>query len=228
MMIRNATALQTICLSGVLLFSLAGCSNQKVTEARNITYNMGERVEVKGVVYSVLDAEWLPSIGEGADQKLPKHRFLVLRVAITNGTGAQVNVPFLSLEGGKGDPIMEVDDAKGLPQWLGIVRLVNPAQTEDGKREIVIVGSLDEISQLAQNAVRKAGLPAQVDVRPNEIRIAAKSKEGDAFTVVLTRTQNAKTEQVRVRIEGEKQLDPLLTLQILTQIEASSEQRKTR
>lgn len=132
MMIRNGNALQTISLTLALCLGLAACGGKK-NDGTSITYNMGDRVDVKGVVYNVLEADWQPSIGDGGDQKIPKHRFLVIRLAITNGTGAQVSVPFLSLEGGKGDPVMEVDEVKSLPGWLGIVRLVNPAQTEEGR-----------------------------------------------------------------------------------------------
>jgi hypothetical protein len=92
---------------------------------------MGERVDLGGVVYTVLEAAWRSSIGEGLGAMVPKDRFLVLRISVTNGLGAQISVPFLTLEG-RQEPVMEVQDVKNLPRWMGVIRMVSPAQTEDG------------------------------------------------------------------------------------------------
>lgn len=128
-----AATVLTACLVPLLLASLTACSDPKAA-AESRTYQMGERVDVGGVVYTVLESEWRAAIGEGAGAMIPKDRFLILRVTITNGAGQPANLPFLHLEGAKQpDGVMEVDNAKGLAGWLGLVRIIPPAQTEEGK-----------------------------------------------------------------------------------------------
>lgn len=128
-------ALQTIgrlaLVAGAFL-SLTACPDAK-SAAESRVYQMGERVDVGGVFYTLLESEWRAGLGEGPDELVPKNRFLILRATITNGTGAQVNLPFLTVEDGKQEPTLEVDNAKPVPGWFGLIRMVQPAQTEEGK-----------------------------------------------------------------------------------------------
>ena len=110
----------------------SSCTDAK-TAAESRVYQMGEKVDVGNVVYTVLEADWRAGIGEGANPMVPKDRFLVIRLAITNGTGAQISLPFLSIENRKKEPFMEVQEVRDLSQWMGLVRLIGPAQTEDGR-----------------------------------------------------------------------------------------------
>lgn len=134
MMSQIAIPLQTIgrlTVATVALLCLSACPDPKAA-AESRVYQMGERVDVGGVVYTVLESEWRAAIGEGAEAMIPQNRFLILRVTITNGAGQAANVPFLRLEGGK-EETMEVDNAKALAGWMGLVRIIPPAQTEEGK-----------------------------------------------------------------------------------------------
>ena len=118
-------------LSFGLFLLLAGCKESVSTDS--YVYKMGEKVPVGTIVYTVLDAEWktdLPS-PDGLPQT-PKNRFLVIKLAITNGGGAQATIPLLTLENPKKESLLEVSEVKGQPGWLGLIRLVNPAQTEEG------------------------------------------------------------------------------------------------
>ncbi len=114
-----------------LVLLLSGCGESPTTDS--IVYKMGDKVQVGTMVYTVLEAEWKADLSgsEGLPQT-PKNRFLVLKVAMTNGGGAQTAIPLLTLENPKKDSTLEVSEVKNLPNWLGIVRLINPAQTETG------------------------------------------------------------------------------------------------
>jgi hypothetical protein len=135
MMSQQRSSLQSFARLGLAIaaiLSLSACGDAK-SAAESRVYQMGERVDVGGVVYTILETEWRASIGDGPDQMVPKNRFLIIRATITNGTGSQANLPFLTLEDAKGNSIMEEQNAKALTGWLGMLRMIAPAQTEEGK-----------------------------------------------------------------------------------------------
>ena len=114
-----------------LLLLLAGCGETVSTDT--FVYKMGDKVPIGTMVYTVLEAEWRSELrGEDGLPQTPQNRFLLLKVSMTNGGGAQVTIPLLTLENAKKDSIMEVSAVKHLPNWLGLVRMVQPAQTDTG------------------------------------------------------------------------------------------------
>ena len=114
-----------------LLLLLTACGESTSTDS--FVYKMGDKVSVGPVTYTVLEAEWRTELGGGEGlPQTPQNRFLLLKVSITNGGGAQVAIPLLTVENQKKESSMEVSEVKNLPNWLGLVRLVNPAQTEEG------------------------------------------------------------------------------------------------
>jgi len=114
-----------------LMLLLSGCGESNSTDS--IIYKMGDKVPVGTMTYTVLEAEWKADLSgsEGLPQT-PKNRFLVIKVAMTNGGGAQTAIPLLTLENQKKESTLEVSEVKNLSNWLGIVRLINPAETETG------------------------------------------------------------------------------------------------
>lgn len=114
-----------------LLFLLASCGKEVSTDS--FVYKMGEKVPVGTMIYTVIETEWRTELagGDGLPQT-PKNRFLLVKLSMTNSGGAQAAIPMLTLEDAKKEPVMEVGEVKNLPGWLGMVRLVNPAQTEEG------------------------------------------------------------------------------------------------
>lgn len=115
-----------------LMLLLSACGESTSTDS--FVYKMGEKVNVGTLVYTVLEAEWKSELsgGAGALPQTPKHRFLVVKVSMTNSGGAQATIPLLTVENGNKDSTMEVSEVKDLPGWLGLVRLVNPAETDQG------------------------------------------------------------------------------------------------
>lgn len=91
---------------------------------------MGERVQAGPLVYNALEAEWKTELEGG---KTPQSRFLLVRVSITNGSGRQISVPSFTLEDAAGKSYPEVTEGVGsVRNWLGILRTVEPSQTEQG------------------------------------------------------------------------------------------------
>ncbi len=114
-----------------LFLLLAGCGESVSTDS--FVYKMGDKVPVGTMIYTVLEAEWRSELsgGEGLPQT-PQNRFLLLKVSMTNSGGAQATIPLMTVEKLKKESTMEVSDVKNLPNWLGLVRLINPAQTDQG------------------------------------------------------------------------------------------------
>ena len=108
----------------------AGCEQQARS---NLTYEMGERVEIGPFIYVVVESAWRSELGEGFQLRAPKNRFLILSVSLTNGGGSEVSVPLLSIEGANGQLYQELNDGTGLSNWLGVLRTAKPAETLQGR-----------------------------------------------------------------------------------------------
>ena len=120
---------RTIALAAFsMLATLSGC-----TEKKQI-HQIGEKVQLGGVVYSVLDTEWLTGLDSGGTgARTPAHRFLVVHLSMTNGGSKEATLPLLHIVGPDGAEHLELADGKGLPNWLGILRTLNPTETKDGR-----------------------------------------------------------------------------------------------
>ena len=60
---------------------------------------MGERVSLGHIVYVVFETQWLTHIGEGAEARVPQHRFFLVRMSAVNSYGSEVIVPNLDAGG---------------------------------------------------------------------------------------------------------------------------------
>ncbi|MCW5980100.1 MAG: DUF4352 domain-containing protein [Bryobacteraceae bacterium] len=106
-----------------------GCSPRVNREA---VYKMGEEVKAGSVVYTVTDSEWRMHLGDGFDQLVPKHRFLLVRLNIHNAGDAETALPLLQVEDGQGKAFMEESELKGVPDALGLLRIMPPDATLRG------------------------------------------------------------------------------------------------
>ena len=111
------------------LLSSCGDSAER-SSVRN--YNMGERVTLGHIVYVVYETQWLTHIGEGADARVPQNRFFLVRLSAVNGFGSDVIVPNFSLEDDNGNTYPELSTGEGVPQYIGYLRSVKPAQAQQG------------------------------------------------------------------------------------------------
>jgi hypothetical protein len=80
-----------------------------------------------------LEATYFTQLSEAGKSRLPEKRFLVIRLAITNGSGKEAELPLFRLIDDQGSEISESQDADFLPGWLGIIRRIGPTQTEEGR-----------------------------------------------------------------------------------------------
>lgn len=123
----------SLLLAGLGLALIApGCSSLKSGGNSTRVYQMGSPAAVGALTYTVLDTEWKESLDGSLGAKLPEHRFLVVNVSITNGSGGDINVPLLALVDAQGKEYREMDKGEGVAQWLGLLRPVPPAQTLNG------------------------------------------------------------------------------------------------
>ena len=69
---------------------LTGC---KPTAPKVVTYEMGNRVSVGHLVYTVFETQWLTRLGSGASVRIPEHRFFLVRLSAVNGGSEQMAIP---------------------------------------------------------------------------------------------------------------------------------------
>lgn len=117
----------------IFIFSalLVGCGGQQ--KASKTPYAMGERVQVGPLVYTVLEADWETELGDGANARTAKNRFLIIRLSIQNVGNKEVTLPLLHLESDKGEETLELDNAQGVDEWLGLLRPITPSNTLQGR-----------------------------------------------------------------------------------------------
>ncbi len=94
---------------------------------------MGEQVSVGPLIYTVTDAEWKTDIGSDSQKMIPKERFLVIRLSITNSGGADAGSPLGILVDKQDKEFYEIQEVKGVPEWLPILRRLAPAATDAGR-----------------------------------------------------------------------------------------------
>ena len=115
-------------LGGAAIFSL-GCS--KPPENRK-DFSMGENVPVGQMTYVVVDSAWRNQLGEAFKARSAEHRFLLIKLSVTNGTGQDVAIPLLSLEGTNGQTYREIANGEGVDNWFGLLRTISPGQNQQG------------------------------------------------------------------------------------------------
>jgi hypothetical protein len=111
------------------LLSSCGDSGEKYPVR---TYPMGEKVTLGHIVYEVFETQWLTHIGQGPDARVPQNRFFLVRMNVVNGFGTDVIVPSLTLEDDNGKTYPELSSGEGVPQYIGYLRSVKPAESAQG------------------------------------------------------------------------------------------------
>jgi hypothetical protein len=108
---------------------LTGCTP---TAPKLVTYEMGHRVSLGHLVYTVFETQWLTQLGTGADVRIPEHRFFLVRLSAVNGGSEQMAIPNLSIEDDQGNSYDELPNGEGVSQWIGYLRQAKPAESLDG------------------------------------------------------------------------------------------------
>ena len=124
-----------ISLSGISFFALTvtGCSSLSSSQNRPVLYAAGDKATIGSLVYSVTDTERAQQLGEDpSTARTPQNRFYLIKVSISNSGGEEQNIPAMTLVDDAGQSYSELADGRNVPHWLGVVRKVSPAQTEQG------------------------------------------------------------------------------------------------
>jgi hypothetical protein len=93
---------------------------------------MGEDLHVGPLTYNVIDTDWKDRLGEGTSARMPSNRFLLIRMSVTNAGNSETIIPTMTLIDSSGTTHTELTDGAGVPDWLGMIRRVQPSQTQRG------------------------------------------------------------------------------------------------
>ena len=118
-----------LCLALPIAALLSGCGSGTPIIR---TVNLGEKAYVGQLSYTAFDTQWLVSLGDGANARLPQNRFFLVHVNVVNGGRGDASVPTFTLLDDAGQTFSELTSGEGVPNWMGIVRKVKPAESETG------------------------------------------------------------------------------------------------
>jgi hypothetical protein len=96
------------------------------------SYVLGEKVGLGHIIYTVYETQWVPQFGDGPDARVPQHRFFLVRMTAVNSGGDDLIVPNVTVEDDKGNSFPELPNGDGVPEWIGYLRKVKPAESAQG------------------------------------------------------------------------------------------------
>jgi hypothetical protein len=117
-----------VALAALLFLNSCGPSRDTTVKV----YDMGTRVEAGHLIYTVFETQWLAQIGAGDSARVPKNRFFLIRLSAVNSGSEDLDVPNVTLVDDHGQSIDELQDGDQVPQWVGFVRKVKPADSISG------------------------------------------------------------------------------------------------
>ena len=116
---------------GALLLT-TGCKTS-LRSSSSGTYPLGSQAALPPLIFTGLETEWRDQLESPEGPRMPKDRYLLVTISVTNSGGETHGVPMLTLEDSKGNSYPEEQKGDGVPQWLGFLRTIQPAQTERGQ-----------------------------------------------------------------------------------------------
>jgi len=111
---------------------LASCGESGEQPFPVRTYNMGEKVSLGHLNYQVYETQWLTHIGEGSGSRIPQNRFFLVRLTAVNGLGVDAIIPTFTLQDDNGNTYPALSGGEGVPQYIGYLRSVKPAESVTG------------------------------------------------------------------------------------------------
>ena len=114
----------------VMALFLTSCAVKR--DPGNKISELGTRVEAGHLTYTVFETQWLTQIGSADAARVPKNRFLLVRLTAVNSGSEELLVPNMTLQDDQGNIVDELSDGDGVSQWLGYVRKVRPADSISG------------------------------------------------------------------------------------------------
>lgn len=114
----------------VMSLVLTACSSRTTSDIK--TYDLGDKAQAGALIYNVFETQWLSQLGEGPKARIPAQRFFLVRLSIVNSGSSESAIPTLVLVADDGQSYPELLEGEGVPQWIGFLRSVKPAETEQG------------------------------------------------------------------------------------------------
>jgi hypothetical protein len=96
---------------------------------------------------------------------------------------------------------------------------LNFFQTTDPGKDRMVVGSLETVSASTKDGLEKMGMSVKSDKQGDDVRLTVKAKSGETFSLVLSRVQNDRGEQTRVRMESGTADHQQIVFDLLARIE---------
>src|SRR5882724_4529685 len=127
---RMRLYLRSVILLAALGLASCGDSEEKAYPVR--TFNMGERITLGHVVYVVYETQWLTHLGDQPDARVPQNRFFLIRLSAVNASSSDITVPTFTVEDDNGNSFPELSDGASVPQHIGYLRKVRPAESAQG------------------------------------------------------------------------------------------------
>ena len=93
------------------------------------TYTLGQKVKLGDLTYLGLETQRFPAFGEGPAARAAQNQFLLVRLSVSNGGNSDAAVPNFNVEDSTGRHFPELTDGAGVPDWIGALRTLAPADT---------------------------------------------------------------------------------------------------
>lgn len=124
--------LQSFLAAATVACLAAGTGCAPVVPSEIQLHRMGERVTAGSLVYIVFEDQWKAQLGQGADARVPKDRFFLIRLSVVNGGSTELMIPAMTLLDDSGQTYPELSNGDQVPDWTGYLRRLKPAETLQG------------------------------------------------------------------------------------------------
>lgn len=117
------------------MLGLTGCSGGDSLQPKGDEIKVvpaGEKASVGHLTYSIVESQIMPRLGDDANPRIPRDRFILVQVAISNSSNADNPIPAMELLDDYGKTYSELTDGTGVSNWLGMIRHIGAGQTERG------------------------------------------------------------------------------------------------
>jgi hypothetical protein len=116
-----------------LSLTLTACSSLSSSKNKPLIYAAGDKATFGHLVYSIIDTEMTQQLGtDPSTARTAQNRFFLVKVSISNSGTDDQSIPAMTLVDDSGQNYTELADGTNVANWLGVVRRVGPAQTEQG------------------------------------------------------------------------------------------------
>jgi hypothetical protein len=115
-----------------LALGSGGCQTGGGSGGNEPVVSMGSVAAVGGLKYTVFQSEWRESLDSAQGARTPKHKFLLLQLAVENTSTEENGIPMFRLVNEKGEEFDEESNGNGVTDWLGFLRTAKASATERG------------------------------------------------------------------------------------------------